>query len=131
MRRMIRRTGVAVVLGGLLMALSPAIAQAAWDQVDRDVGYGRAVAAGWTENYSYVHFYGGHRTGQAGSFSVTWSVQCNGGFSFFDRGTVSDTESKYWGDTVRIPGNQGRCRERFVVRDYGHRMIAVIEARKR
>jgi hypothetical protein len=98
-------------------------------QVDRDTGRGRAVAAGWTRNYERIRFYGGHTRGNSGEFRATWSVACRGGFTFFRSDTVRDTDTRYWTDYVRIRGDQGRCRERLVVRDPGERVVAGIEAR--
>jgi hypothetical protein len=131
-----RKLIVCAVLAPLLLAFAPGAAVAsapgtrgAWRNVDRDTGTGRAVAAGWTRDYRQVRFYGGHNRGSAGPFEAAWRVVCAGGFSFSRSTTVRDTATHYWGDTVRIPIDQGRCNERIVVRDSGVRMIAGIETR--
>jgi hypothetical protein len=118
-----------MALSATLFMLSPAAQAAAWVRVDQDTGFGRAAAAGWTQDYRYVRFYGGHNRGVAGQFGAAWRVVCNGGFTFSRSAVVRDTSSHYWGDIVRIPRNQGRCRERVIVRDSGGRMLAGIEAR--
>jgi hypothetical protein len=72
------------VLVSLLVALlvlpTPGVAQA-WELVDEGRGWGAARASGWTRNYEIVRFYAGHPKGTTGTFGVSWTVVCRGGFA--------------------------------------------------